>query len=260
MKFTSVLKWELRNIVRFPIIELLILLLTYQVMSSAFVSARTQDLGYNPLAALPQGQMLTALFTVVAQGLAGAFISISFIGAVAATMLFAYEFETGLTKFYMSLPIKRTQQFLAKLLSCFLVPFLMLLAVGCIAEIFLNPVSVQYFFSAPETLANVMLLLGEMALFIVAVCITISIFSHNTAISFIGSLAILYGLQLIGNRAFPVLPPTSLDTGLIWYLFQPSYWNQYPGWHGTAILIVTPILSATLLIVSYSYYCRRLNV
>jgi hypothetical protein len=260
-KFANVLMWELRNIVRFPIIELLIILLTFQVMSSAIIGARTISIAYVSFLGLPQDEMLSALMTVIAQGLTGAFISTSFIGTVSATMLFAYQSETGLTKFHLSLPIKRTHYFLAKLLACVLVPFLMLVAVGCIAEIFINPISLLYFFSAPTILAEGLLLVGEMVFFVVAVSITISIFTHNTAVSFIGSLAMLYGLQLVdGIYGLPLLPPTSLDQGLFFFLFRYGYWNTYPSWQGLSILLLTPLLSVALLTVSYFYYSRRLNL
>jgi ABC-type transport system involved in multi-copper enzyme maturation permease subunit len=262
-KFVRVVAWELKNIARFPIVEVLLALLVFQVMSSTLVNARSISRTYFPFDEFPQGLMLSDLVRQIATDLAGAFISTSFIGVVSATMLFSYQYETGLTKFYMSLPIKRTNFFLAKLLACFLVPFLMLVAVGCTAELFLNPVSVLFLFSAPMVLARALLIIGEMVLFVIAVSISLSILSHNTAVSFISSLAILYGLTLVsGSIGVPILPPASFSQGLWSFLFysQRDFWSTYPGWTGAGTLALTPTVALILLVVSYFYFSRRLNL
>lgn len=263
MKFSEVLSWELKNITLFPIVEVFTGLLVLQVVSSSMLGARTISLFYYPDASVLQDLMFFRLMRQIVGSLISAYISVSFIAVVSATMLFAYQFEAGASKLYLSLPVKRSRYFAAKFLVCFLVPFLMLVIIGFSTELFLNPSSAFFFFASPLAILWTLLIAGDMVFFVVSVALTISVFSRSTAVSLISSLALLYGLQLSsGYISVPVLPPDSLSRGFYYFLFstQTSFWQQFPGLTGVCVLVLTPVVSACLLVVSYFYYCRRFEL
>jgi len=262
-KFIRVLMWQLREVTRFPILEFLTALLVFQVFYASSLAARSISFLFFPEWEMVQSLMVFRLMREIAGSLLAAYIPTTFMVAVIATMSFAYQFETGLMKTYLSLPTKKSHYFLAKVFACFLIPFMMLIVISFATEFFLNPATLFFFFVSPEAFVKTLLLTGEMVFFIVSVCVTVSLFSRHTAVSLITSLAILYGLQLLGgSMGLPVLPPASLSQGLFYFLFhsQDSYWRQYPGWEGIGVLALTPVVSLSLVLISYTYYSRRFEL
>jgi hypothetical protein len=262
-KFLEVLIWQLRESTRFPILEFLAALLVFQVFYASLFAARGVSFLFFPEWGVVQSLMVLRLMREIARSLLSAYIPTTFIVVVIATMSLAYQFETGLMKMYFSLPAKRSHYFFAKFFVCFLIPFIMLIVTSLLTEFFLNPIGLFFLFVSPEALVGTLLLTGEMVFFIVSVSVAVSLFSRHTAVSLISSLVILYSLELLGgSMELPILPPKSLSHGLFQFFFfsQNNYWRQYPGWEGIGVLALTPVVSLSLVLISYVYYSKRLEL
>lgn len=250
-RFLISLVWELKNLFRFPFPEILLALFTYMVF-------------------LPSGGMTGGPFTSWqsityhvslhsayrgALHANAAYLPMVILASIFATLTFAYEIENGTLKVHLSHPTSRGIIFLSKFLSCFLIVFTTL-SCTLILFIFLYiPENTLYLITYIILPLKIILLAALESFFVVSFMVSFSILSRRTAISLIGSFATIYSIQLLSEAAnLPFLPPASFY-GQVEYLF-----SRISPTLNLSDFLMSPIVAAILIIISYIYFSRRLEL
>ena len=255
-RFLINLTWELKNLFRFPFPEILLILFTYMV----FIPSGG---GGSPSYDLESLSWQRITYDIAFRsGYRGAFHSVSaylpmaILACVFATLVFAYEIENGLLKVHLSHPTSRRTIFLSKFLSCFLIIFATLSCTLLFFIFLYIPENALYLVIYPRFTLGILLLAALESFFIVSLTVFISIFTKKASISLVGSFATIYIIQLVSEAAnLTFLPPASFS-GHVEYLFSyiaPKL-SELPNF------LVIPLVSASLTIIAYVYFSRRLEV
>jgi ABC-type transport system involved in multi-copper enzyme maturation permease subunit len=249
------LQWELRNLFRFPFPEVLLALFTYMVFlpRGGSFGFSLQEIVWGEITRKITFQMVseTARYTFFA------FLPMAIFASIFATLAFAYEIENGLLKLYLSHPTSKRTIFLSKFLSCFLVVFLVFSS-SLLAYTFLQTTeNILYVILSPDLIFKLLLLAALETLFMTSIMVTFSLFSKKAALSLIGSFATIYLLQILSeNVNLGFLPPISFRQQAS-FLFSPVATFDL---EQLLNILITPIISVLLIIVSYLYFSRRLEV
>jgi ABC-type transport system involved in multi-copper enzyme maturation permease subunit len=192
--FRKIMRWELSNITRFPILEIFVFLLVFNVFSlitgaGGGSSGTLQSWG--TIATKVSENFLRESISYSIQ----VFLPLGLFASIFASLSFAYEMEKGTTKLYLSHPIDRTTLFAAKAFSLFLV----------LLSVIIYSVLLRTFFFDPSLFKYLQLLLicFLSVIFILSVTVFISVLTKNTAFSFVGSFFIIYVLTLIRSDYVP---------------------------------------------------------
>lgn len=253
-RFVMILEWELRNVFRFPFPEVLISLFVYMVFlphgfwwSSSFA----QELLSWPFIT---SEISFATAKSVTVFISSAYLPMGIFASILCTVSFAYEIENGLLKVHLSHPGSRTSIFLSKFLSCFLIVFTTY-STSLFAYIFLEiPENIAYVILSPDfVLLRILLLALSLSLFMVSLTVSFSLFSAKASVSLVGSFATIYLIQLLSTTASLKFLPPICFTEQAMYLFHP----RPPDF--TNILTI-PLISVFLIILSYLYFSRRLEI
>ena len=255
-RFLINLTWELKNLFRFPFPEILLALFTYMVfiphggggsLSYDLESSSWQRMTYNlALRSAHRG----ALYSV------SAYLPMAILACVFATLVFAYEIENGLLKVHLSHPTSRRTIFLSKFLSCLLIIFATLSCTLLFFIFLYIPENALYLVIHPRFTSGILLLAALESFFIVSITVFISIFTKKASISLVGSFATIYIIQLVSEEAnLTSLPPASFY-GHVEYLFS----QIAPKLSELPNFLVIPLISASLTIIAYVYFSRRLEV
>lgn len=256
-RFLTALIWELKSLFRFPFPEVLIGLFTYLI----FLPSQRYGFSFTVSPENLSWESITrsiAFQSVSRAALSSpsAYIPISIFASIFATLIFAYEIENGLLKVHLSHPISKRNVFSAKLLSCFLIVFTTF-SVSLLSFTFLQfPENDLYLILSSDLILKVLLIAMFQSLFVISVAVSFSLYSANTSISLIGSFATLYLIQLLGESTnLEFLPPTSLRQQALYILSMPTpNLSQLPNF------LATPLISVFLIILSYLYFSRRLQI
>ena len=255
-KFITSLVWELKNLFRFPFPEVLLALFTYMIFlprggGFAF-TVSPQSLTWG-------GITHNIAFKVTYEAARFSFfayIPIGIFASIFATLVFAYEIESGLLKVHLSHPISRRSLFIAKLLSCFLIVFITF-SVSLIFYTFFDITeNVFYVILSPDLILKMLLVTTLQSLFMISVTISFSIYSGKTSVSLIGSFATLYLIQLLSQSAkLEFLPPISFREQVS-FLFSTMPLNLSE----VLNFLTIPLASILLIIFSYIFFSRRLEL
>jgi ABC-type transport system involved in multi-copper enzyme maturation permease subunit len=254
-RFLISLVWELKTLFRFPLPEILLALFTYMVfLPSGGMAAGTFDLENL------SWQKVTYRISFVsayrgALHANSAYLPMVILASIFATLTFAYEIENGTLKVHLSHPTGRGAIFLSKFLSCFLIVFTTLSCTLLFFIFLYIPENALYLIIYTVFPLKILLLTALESFFIVSFMVSFSIFSRRTAISLIGSFATIYILQLLGEAAnLTFLPPASFYEQ-VEYLFS---WTSPK--LDLMTFLINPIVATILVITSYIYFSRRLEL
>ena len=254
-KFISSLTWELKNLFRFPLPGVLLAVFTYMIFlprggGYAFTVSPenivweeiTRNISFHAI-------YRAARFSFYVYVPMGIFASIF------ATLVFAYEIENGVLKAHLSHPISRRSIFLSKLSSCFLIVFTTFSA-SLLAHAFLQDTkNAFYVILSTDLLLRLLLTVALQSLFMVSIAVSFSLYTGKTSVSLVGSFATISLIQLLGESAdLKFLPPTSFRE-LASFLFTPT-----PKFSQFSNFAAIPITSAFLIIFSYLFFSRRLEI
>lgn len=255
-KFTASLTWELKSLFRFPFPEVLLALFTYMIFlprGGGFcftVSAEnliweeiTRNIAFHTTADAAQFSFF-------------AYIPMAIFASIFATLAFAYEIENGLLKVHLSHPISRRSIFLSKLLSCFFIVFTTFSA-SLLSHTFLQITeNALYQILSPDLILKLLLTAALQSLFMISVTISFALYSGKTSVSLIGSFATIYLIQLLSESAkLEFLPPIAFreQASFLFFKSAPKL-SQLPNF------LTLPLVSVFLIIFSYLFFSRRLEV
>lgn len=171
------------------------------------------------------------------------------ISAMLATLSFSYEIDTGVARFILSLPMKRTTVFVGKYLSTvtvlvlpFMISFISLL-------IYLDPATFNYvtfLLSSQAVMIGLGLCILEI-LFILSVAILSAVVTNQTMIAPLPSIIVLLFLYYIGAllpKPGSYIPPFSLRRALPFAGSIPSFLEPV-----LILLFVTVVVSVVAIYV-----------
>lgn len=255
-KLLTTLTWELKNLCRFPFPEALLALFVYVVfmaLGASFSFSITLE-GLNWLWINRE----IAFFTTFEAALLSfrTYLPMGIFASIFATLSFAYEIENGLLKVYFSHPISRTGIFLSKFLSCFFLIYTTF-STSLLTYAFLKiPENTPYLFLSIDLILRMLFLAALECFFIVSLTISFSLFSGKASVSLVGSFVIIYVLQLLSESVrLPYLPPTSFREQAF-MLFS----SNTPQFSDILNFAVSPMISTFLIVLSYIYFSRRLEI
>lgn len=255
-RFIVSLTWELKSLFRFPFPEVLLAMFTYMIFLP-----RGGGFGFTVSSESLIWEEITRTIAFyitrdAAQFSFFAYIPMGIFASIFATLAFAYEIENGLLKVHLSHPICRRNIFLAKLLSCFLIVFVTFSA-SLLFYAFLDITeNALYLILSPDLVLKVLLMAALQSLFMISVAISFSLYSGKTSVSLIGSFATIYLIQLLSESAnLEFLPPISFREQAS-FLFSKAFpkLSQLPNF------LTIPLVSVFLIIFSYLFFSRRLEV
>lgn len=258
----SLVGWEFRNLVRFPLLELLVVVVAYLSMLS---SAGGGSLGLSAQSSwsiYPGAIARNIMFSFVSD-VQYLYVPTILSVTVFASIGIAREVEAGFVKVALSYPIKRRDLFLVKFGSCFLTS-LAIFGVALVSAMFLkNWTATLYILSFPSTILAVVGLIIYQTFYAASVATAVAIFSRNTAASFIGSIAILYMPVYMAQFArldIPFIPPGSTELFSFYIKSASVFWRQYNLFTLVEATMVPILIALVLLFVSFFYFTRRYDL
>jgi ABC-type transport system involved in multi-copper enzyme maturation permease subunit len=263
----EIMKWELKNLLRFPILEIIIVFAVFQI---AFVGNIFEFLvaGHGDILTVNafHGEIGRVTYEMLTNNFIQSRIIIYLIASLLFTISFAYELDTNLTKIYLSYPVKRRDYFIVKFMACFVILFVMFLCAGIGFAGFVDPVYFSVTLMSSYIWAYA-LLLFLLIFFASTFSVTIAIFSKNTAISFIGSFFTLYIFDSAAAN-IPLSPPSFLRNLADHFFTGHSVWRSggevvahYLDYAAVMKIIYYPLFfSILLLLISFFYYTRYFEV
>lgn len=262
----EIMKWELKNLLKFPILEIIIVFAVFQV-GLIWIMINSFSVGtYENMLTIPSfhSQIGQFAYRIITNNFVNSRTIIYFLASLLLTVSFAYELDTNLTKIYMSYPVKRRDYFVSKFVSCFAVIFLAFLFVGIGFAIFLDPAYADVTILSPFILAYA-LTLALLIFFASSVATIIAIFSKNTALSFIGSFFVLYMFDSSAAK-MKIAPPSFLQE--IWQTFFTGTTSVRNGeiiYHMPYVdalktIYFPVIISLVLFLISFIYYTKYFEV
>jgi len=257
----EIMKWELKNLLKFPILEIIIVFAVFQIGVIGYINI------------IPSGglsihsfhlEIGKVTYSMITQHLINSRIIVYLITSLLFTISFAYELDTNLTKIYMSYPVKRRDYFISKFVSCFAVIFLTFSFVGMGFSAFIDGDYANVNITSPFILVY-MLALFLLVFFASSVATIIAIFSKNTALSFIGSFFALY---IFDSVAVNIKLSPSCFMNNIWHHFFTELATCHEGqivYHITYTEVIETIyhplfFSAVLFFISFIYYTKYFEV
>lgn len=254
-KFLMSLNWELKNYFRFPFSEIILALFTYMIfLQSGMLGGFTvleQNLAWNEITAKLAGNAVkNAAYNSIS-----AYVPMGIFASIFATLAFAHEIENGLLKVYLSHPISRRTIFLSKLLSCFLVVFTTLSASLLACTLMYIPENNIYVILSLTRILELLLIAMLETLFVTSVAISFSLFSKKASISLVGSFTLIYLIQLVTQNVRLEFLPTLCFQEQVSFFFGVKHLHNDP-----VNLLTIPFVSVFLLILSYLYFSRRLEI
>ena len=257
----EIMKWELKNLLRFPILEIIIVFAVFQIGVIGYINI------------IPSGglsihsfhlEIGKVTYSMITQHLINSRIIVYLITSLLFTISFAYELDTNLTKIYMSYPVKRRDYFVSKFVGCFAVIFLTFLFVGIGFAIFMDPAYASVTMLSPFILAYA-LALALLIFFASSVATTIAVFSKNTSLSFIGSFFVLYIFDSSAAK-MKIAPSTFLrDIWEVFFTGTTSVKNgeimyHIPYLNALKTIYFPVIISIVLFLISFIYYTNYFEV
>ncbi len=254
-RFIMSLRWELRSLLKFPFPEVLLAFFTYMVFlppSGSFgITLPQERLSWEEIAR----SMAFHTIRETAQFSSPAYLPLGLFASIFATLSFAYEIENGLLKVYLSHPLSRRDVFSSKLLSSFLVIFVTFSASLLTYAFFRIPENSIYLILSADLLLKILLVAASECLFVISIAVSFSLFTGKVSLSMVGSSAIVYLIQMLSETGdIEFLPPTAFREQVS-FLFRKT-----PSPPNFLTLSVTPLISTLLIVLSYLYFSRRLEI
>lgn len=258
----SLLGWEFRNLLRFPMLELLFAIAVYMGMLTGEWGCGSGVAGARSWSIIPP-YIASHIGRHSLDYAVDLYVPMMLATIVFASVGIAREVEAGFVKVALSNPIRRRDLFLVKFAGNFLITLVIFAVVTYLAVFLQNWTAALYLLSFPAAILRVLGLLALQTFFVVAVTTAVAFFSRNTAVSFLGSIGTLYLPVYMGQVArvkIPFIPPESTRL-FISYLRSPNWFLEQ---YGLAIFLeatlVPVLIAAILLFLSFVYFTRRYDV
>jgi ABC-type transport system involved in multi-copper enzyme maturation permease subunit len=241
--FLRLMGWELKEYLRFPLLEILIIIAIYSILTMPSLEFS-----------------FSKSYGNLHWGIQNVFLFLTFMVGALFSRSFAGSYAKGETKLLLSYPIKRWQLFFSKFTALFLVIFLVYGAVFS-AQVYL--LSLSPF--EPTFYVSLVGIALQLLLFC-TVTTVISLLVKNEIVSILASILLLYGLESIASATsywssagrfkilfgyFGTLTHGELPPG---FMFNPTI-------SSVALAIALPLLiSIFLLILCAGYYTQKMEI
>lgn len=259
-KFQKIFCWEAKRLLRFPLLEIFLVLVMLVIATEMFYVSYTSSSGSMPIVETISDRIMeeygSKAMDIVRLSMGDLFIIMILTGCTLIGNFMAKEIENGTTKLFISHPIRRSQVFLSKYLVCFLtlaiVPFLAI----SLSVLMLDPRFPIHLLRNGRELLSILIITLSMSLYITSVSVACSVLSRNVAMSMLGSIGILLVLNIISddyiflpgrsfNFIYTVLTGGSAFSGIV---------------ERTVALMYMPAVGIVLFVVSYYVFTRRMEL
>ncbi|MHC1605422.1 MAG: hypothetical protein ACXQTP_05590 [Candidatus Methanofastidiosia archaeon] len=256
-EFFSLLKWELNKIGRFPIPELFLVTVGFQIGLHMFdISSSTSSGAFGHFVSHTiVGSYKFFIWVVEGRTLSELFITLTLFSAVLVTISLASEIENGILKTYISRPIGRQNVFVAKFVSVFSI-LSVFSSVFLVCSIYaLDPSTYLQLLGAWRALVLLVILLFITTFFITSLGFFIATISKSVAVTPLGTLGCLLVLNVLSSRVV-YFPGESLSRIVVYALEGIGMTTTQAA---TAIAFM-PILGIVFFAFSYYQFVRRLDL
>ena len=255
----DILIWELRKIGRFPLPEIIVLLLGLQiglrmfdfnnsVSSGAFPTKETLDL-------LIRGQYQFHMSNVYSVTLSETFITLALASSLLVTISMALELENGTLRTYLSKPVGRGTLYISKFISVFLVTCILPMITLVVSMYVLDPSMYAIFLKMWKTWALLLIIMLITTFFVTAVGFFMATLTRSVALTPLLTLGMLFSTDLLSSRIV-YLPGGSMSR-IVKYVLSNIELTQ-----GQAIIsfIFMPLIGVILILIAYLFFTRRIDL
>lgn len=237
--------WELEEYMAFPIPELILAVAVYSILAPAVIQ-------YNPAQS----------YVNLASGVDNVFLILVFAAGAIFCRSFASSLSRGEAKMLLSYPVKRQQLFWSKFLTLFLV-FLAVYVGVFSSQVYLQSLGLL----EPMFYVSLAMLVLQL-LFVCAVATAFSLVVKNEAVSVLGAVLLLFGLESTGGST-SVLACAGRFNIVFVYLAQSIHgtlpsglgFQSAPAYADVVTSVwVSTVGSALLLAFSYFYFTRFMEI
>ena len=249
--FREVLQWEVENILRFPVLELVAVLTGFTMASCGSIHVSSSSLGrvlsWDELAASLAPSMA---FTI---RLGDLYDMLTYVYSALTAFSVAYEAASGRLELLLSYPVSRGRVFLAKVTVCLLTPVVVFCLAGFASLALAYP---GYLAFMAADLPLIALLAVSESAFIFSLAFAVALALREPIAAFLGSLIILQVVKGFSGQVVvqgvPLLPPEGVKwaASAFFSRMRPVAPGSYLG------VFVTLFVSVVLLAASYTYFTR----
>ena len=241
----KLLTWELEEYLAFPILEIVIIIAVFTVLSPAIIETSA-----------------TRSYSNLLSGIQPVFLFLIFVAGALFCHSFAGSLSKGETKLILSYPVQRSHLFLSKFIALFTVIFAVYAGVFAL-QIYLLALS-----PFEPLLYASLLFLALQLLLVCAISTALSIITKNEMLSILVSALLLFGIENIAAR-ISLVSFTGRFTNGFAFVSQQVHGILPLGagvsaapTMGDALLslFLTIGISAFLLVFSYVYYTRKMEI
>ncbi len=263
--FLKVLKWELFNLSRFPIPELILTAGIFITLQAAGVPGNFGVLSGNEhIEKLSfEGcleEMNNYIGLAVSFGIDRLFLSVALFSVILSSLAFSYEMESGLMAFYLSQPVGRAFIFISKALIIFLINFSACLFSFYFTSVLLVPRQITHLLKSGHIFYSFSLISLEIALFSLSLSVLVAILTQKLSFSVTIGVALILILQAMDQTlwelGFKYLPPTSVKE-LIFFTFVPAIMPNPPKLSPANVIRIPFVTSLLMSLVAYYQFVTR---
>jgi len=258
-KFLTIFSWEAKRILRFPLLEIYLVLVMLTVVTEMSYVSYTISSGSAPIVSTLSDRLVSLweakTFDIVRLCTPNLFIMFILTGSTLVGNFMAKEIENGTTKLLISHPISRSQVFLSKYLVLFFTLAIVPSIVILLAIFMLDPrFPIQLLHTKTEILALVALMF-MISFYVTSVSVACSILSKNVALAMLGAIGILLVLNIISNN-YTFLPGRSLYNIYSILIGGDVYYSNI---EKTVAMAFMPTVGLILTTISYYVFSRRME-
>jgi len=259
-KFMKLFSWEGRRMLRFPLLEIFVVLVMLVVVTEMFYVSHRGSSGGASIMATTSAKIVmlygVKITDIVRLSTSNLFVIITLTGSTLIGNFMAKEIENGSTKLFISHPIRRSHIFLSKYLVCLLalalVPFLAII----ISALMLEPRFPLHFLKSGREVIALLILVFLTSFYVTSVSVACSVLSRNVAMSMLGAIGILLVINIVSND-YTFLPGRSLSS--VYSLLDGA--RVYSDTLKRAVaLLFMPLVGMALSFVSYHVFTRRMEL
>lgn len=258
--FGRLYAWEARNLLRFPMLEVLVAFFIFQAFSiKSFIGSLTVPDGLKWSNAA--GQLALASAQSGFGNLGELYLPVAVFTSIFAAVAFTHDFESGYLKVLLSHPVSRGSVFWAKCACVGSITFASLfvsLALVVISSNLHDAARLLDIRSTGLMWTGVALACLVVSILLVGVTMLVGVLSKNTALTIAVCIALSFGALLAGNASLsPLLPPQSLSRAdALLYLANPHADHPY----FLPVLLSYSLLGIVAGAVAYWFFVRRVEV
>jgi ABC-type transport system involved in multi-copper enzyme maturation permease subunit len=208
--------WEVRTLLRFPMLEVLVAFFVFQAFSlKSVLGSLTVPPGATWDATA--GQLALVSAQAGFQTLGDLYLPVAVFASIFATVTLTHDFESGYLKLLLSHPVSRASVFWAKYATIASITFASLVA-SILLVVFSSSAHDAWRLLDPHTMGlvwlGVLFACLVVTVLLVGVTMLVGTLSKNSALTMAVCIGLTFGALLAGNASHsPLLPPESLSRG-----------------------------------------------